>query len=200
MFRFRWGSPFTEHTFTYHLKRVDHRHNFSPYFLGTHLSSYASHLTDAQAASSLVSKALSSPLLSFGPQMLAVALLGYHLGKRDVVAAMTAQTIAFVAFNKVCTSQYFVWFLWLLPLVWPSLKTSRAETGIALSAWIGAQALWLSQAYQLEFQAYPAFARIWASSLLLLGVHTALLGWLLSAWTRHRIERSKSSVKTAKSQ
>lgn len=137
--------------------------------------------------------------MSFGPQLLAVVLLGYQLGKRDVVAAMVAQTVAFVALNKVCTSQYYLWFLWLLPLVWPSLKATRLETGGALAAWLVAQAVWLSQAYQLEFQANPVFARIWASSLLVLAVHALLLVWFFTAWTRHRIDSCKQSVKTSKS-
>lgn len=121
---------------------------------------------------------------------------------------MTAQTIAFVAFNKVCTSQYFLWFLWLLPLVWPSLKVGRLETGLAVAAWVGAQALWLSQAYQLEFEAKQVFATVWASGLVLLVVHASLLVWFLSSWARYRVDvqkhglrvRNRSFVKTLKAQ
>lgn len=108
---------------------------------------------------------------------------------------MTAQTIAFVAFNKVCTSQYFLWFLWLLPLVWPSLKVGKIETGLALVAWVGGQALWLSQAYQLEFEAKQVFARVWASGLLLVGVHAGLLVWFLSSWARFRVDVQKHGLK-----
>ncbi|KAJ1030318.1 hypothetical protein NDA16_001228 [Ustilago loliicola] len=199
-----WGSPFIEHTFLYHLHRADHRHNFSPYFLGTYLSLFSSTAT----TTSLETRILASPLLSFLPQLLTVTALGYHLGKRDVVAAMTAQTIAFVAFNKVCTSQYFLWFLWLLPLVWPSLKVGKIETGVALLAWVGGQALWLSQAYQLEFEAKQVFARVWASGLVLVLVHAGLLVWFLSSWTKFRVDvqkhgleaRNGGMVKTLKSQ
>lgn len=121
---------------------------------------------------------------------------------------MTAQTIAFVAFNKVCTSQYFLWFLCLLPLAWPSLKVGRIETGVALLAWVGGQALWLSQAYQLEFEAKQVFARVWASGLVLVAVHAALLVWFLSSWAKFRIDvhkhglkiRNGTFVKTLKSQ
>ena len=188
----RWGSPFIEHTFLYHLHRSDHRHNFSPYFLGTYLSLF----TSDTSAQSLEARILASPLLSFLPQLLVVTALGYQLGKRDVVAAMTAQTIAFVAFNKVCTSQYFLWFLWLLPLVWPSLKVGKVETGLALVAWVGGQALWLSQAYQLEFEAKPVFARVWASGLALVVVHAALLMWFLSSWARYRVDVQKHGLQT----
>ncbi|KAJ1044506.1 hypothetical protein NDA11_004492 [Ustilago hordei] len=186
-----WGSPFIDHTFLYHLHRADHRHNFSPYFLGTYLSLFNSTTTHA----SLETRILASPLLSFLPQLLTVTALGYHLGRRDVVAAMTAQTIAFVAFNKVCTSQYFLWFLWLLPLVWPSLKVGKVETGIALLAWVGGQALWLSQAYQLEFEARQVFARVWASGLVLVLVHAGLLVWFLSSWTKFRVNVQKHGLK-----
>ncbi|GAK62318.1 glycosyltransferase family 50 protein [Moesziomyces antarcticus] len=186
-----WGTPFIEHTFLYHLRRADHRHNFSPYFLGTYLSLFAAPAHDG----SVVERVLASPLLSFLPQLSVVVALGYLLGKRDVVAAMTAQTIAFVAFNKVCTSQYFLWFLWLLPLVWPSLKVGRIETGVAVAAWVSGQALWLSQAYQLEFQAKQVFVRVWASGLVLLAIHAGLLVWFLSSWARFRAEIQKHGLK-----
>ena len=128
-----WGTPFLEHSFLYHLTRKDHRHNFSPYFLVVYLTDAAESLDTWQE------RVLASPLLSFGPQLLLVIALGWSLGSRDVVAAMTAQTIAFVAFNKVSTSQYFLWFLWLLPVVLPSLSVSKLGLSLVIAAWIGAQ-------------------------------------------------------------
>ncbi|KAN0063042.1 GPI mannosyltransferase 1 [Thecaphora frezii] len=198
-----WGSPFIEHTFTYHLTRRDHRHNFSPYFLTTYLSSVApldptGTSPAAAAAAAAGGGVLSSPLLSFGPQAALVAVLGWKLGERDVVAAMTAQTIAFVAFNKVCTSQYFLWFLWLLPLVWPSLAISKTRAAALVAAWVGSQALWLSQAYLLEFRAQDVFARIWTAGLALLVVHAVMLVEFVKAWAEHR-RRSALAFSTSAS-
>ncbi|EPQ28840.1 uncharacterized protein PFL1_03643 [Pseudozyma flocculosa PF-1] len=194
-----WGAPFVEHTFAYHLTRQDHRHNFSPYFLTTYLSNIPGlrSSTATAAIDSLESRLLSSPLFSFAPQALLVAVLGWRLGKRDVVAAMTAQTIAFVAFNKVCTSQYFLWFLWLVPIVWPSLSIRPGTAAVAVGSWIGAQALWLSQAYLLEFKAQDVFVRIWVSSLALLAVHAALLVTFVRAWARYRISFKLPPVRPA---
>lgn len=140
-----WGTPFIDSTYLYHLRRLDHRHNFSAYFLPTYLSSVPSVLslprgarspitTPTSTASDLaalsialrtlgtslggrnpgqtpgiatpaLSALLSSPLLSFGPQLGLAAYLGFALGKRDPAFACAAQTVAFVAWNKVCTSQ-----------------------------------------------------------------------------------------------
>ncbi len=36
--QFRWGYPFVYETYLYHLHRLDHRHNFSPYWLPIYLS------------------------------------------------------------------------------------------------------------------------------------------------------------------
>ena len=91
-----YSTPFLEHTFLYHLTRIDHRHNFSPYNTLLHLSS---------AAPDKVSS-LGLESLAFIPQILISAILiPIALSKKDLAGTMLAQTFAFVAFNKVCTSQ-----------------------------------------------------------------------------------------------
>jgi phosphatidylinositol glycan class M len=95
---YRYGAPFIEHSFTYHLTRIDHRHNFSIYNTVLHLSS---------AAGSLVQGAgLRIESIAFVPQiLLALILIPLLLAKKDLPSTMLAQTFAFVTFNKVCTSQ-----------------------------------------------------------------------------------------------
>lgn len=98
----RWGEPFLQETYLYHVHRLDHRHNFSPYFYLTYLS-YPGSGAEGTAWSSL----LRSPLVSFAPQMALAVGLGLLFGtdKQELVFAWFVQTVAFVVFNKVCTSQ-----------------------------------------------------------------------------------------------
>ncbi|KAJ2350964.1 GPI mannosyltransferase 1, partial [Coemansia sp. RSA 2618] len=128
-----YGWEFIDETYLYHISRKDHRHNFSMWFLPIYLQFYS----PASAAMGLI---------SFLPQMLAVAVLGLAFGK-DLYFAVFAQTFAFVAYNKVCTSQYFMWYICLLPVVWPYNSQRLVPKGLlVLGVWLGYQALYLHQA------------------------------------------------------
>jgi GPI mannosyltransferase 1 subunit M len=130
---------------------------------------------------------LSSPIVSFGPQLLLTAALGFSLGGFDLVAAFFAQTMAFVHWNKVITSQYFLWYLWLLPVLLPTLQfKSTAKAGLTLAVWIGSQALWLSQAYLLENKAQDTYLRVWLAGLVFLGAQAWVLATVIQAWGRGR--------------
>ncbi len=50
-----------------------------------------------------------------------------------------SQTAAFVTFNKVVTSQYFVWYLCFVPLIAPHLALSPKRAGIMAASWFAAQ-------------------------------------------------------------
>ncbi|PVG00553.1 hypothetical protein CPB86DRAFT_194739 [Serendipita vermifera] len=103
------------------------------------------------------------------------------------------QTFTFVMLNKVCTSQYFMWYLWFLPLVIPRFRqTPGSEQGIStLRAawmailWVGSQALWLSYGYKLEFLGEQVFLELWVSGTVMLVVNAWILGTLLDRyrWT-----------------
>ena len=101
----RWGYPFLYESYFYHLHRLDHRHNFSPYFYLTYLT-YPS-LSGAPEPLPLWNQILRSPLTSFVPQMGLALGLGLLFGRRkeDLVFTWFVQTVVFVVFNKVCTSQ-----------------------------------------------------------------------------------------------
>jgi phosphatidylinositol glycan class M len=91
-----YGYPFLEHSYFYHLIRIDHRHNFSPYNTLLYLNS-SPHAT---------SSSFELERLAFVPQLLLSAVfIPLALAKKDLPSTMLAQTFAFVAFNKVCTSQ-----------------------------------------------------------------------------------------------
>ena len=91
-----YGQEFLHHTYLHHVSRLDHRHNFSPYHLTLYL------------ASAMPKQAFSISSLAFLPQLLlAGVVIPLALVGRDLATTMFAQTFAFVAFNKVCTSQVF---------------------------------------------------------------------------------------------
>jgi GPI mannosyltransferase 1 subunit M len=169
-----YGQPFLQHTYLHHLTRIDHRHNFSPY--NTLL--YASSAVHTMPTGPLPAFKLES--LAFLPQLILSALLiPLALARRHLPGAMLAQTWAFVALNKVCTSQYFLWYLVLLPLYLPiSSFLQRPYFGVtALVLWVMAQVLWIQQAYQLEFLGRSTFVPgLWVAGLVFYAVNMGILG------------------------
>lgn len=144
-----YGWPFLQHTYLHHVTRIDHRHNFSPYNTLLYLNSSA-------PGASLIH--LES--FAFLPQLFLSALaLPVLLAKKDLPSAMLAQTFAFVSFNKVCTSQYFLWYMVFLPFYLPSSSLlARKYLGIAAAvSWIATQSIWLQQGFELEFNGKSTF-------------------------------------------
>ncbi|KAJ1805126.1 GPI mannosyltransferase 1 [Coemansia sp. RSA 2598] len=147
-----YGNEFVEETYLYHVTRKDHRHNYSMWYLPIYL--------EFQSKSSVL-----MGLLSFLPQAVSVAIIGLAFGK-DVYFAVFAQTFAFVTFNKVCTSQYFMWYICFLPVIWPyNTQKLLFKAAILLATWLGTQALYLQQAYRLEFLGENTFTRLWLAGL-----------------------------------
>ncbi|KAF5398539.1 GPI mannosyltransferase 1 [Paragonimus heterotremus] len=105
-----------------------------------------------------------------------------------------AITYAFVTFNKVCTSQYFLWSLVLLPpalanLRLPAKKNVTRAVCENLFVWYGAQVLWLATAYTLELRtpssawmARYAWLLVWSAS----GLFFICNIWLLRRLLRWR--------------
>lgn len=147
-----YGNQYVEESFLYHLKRRDLKHNFSPYFYLLYLNSNQHGL--------LLS------LVSFLPQIvLVVTFVSKFYRPVDLPFCLFLQTYAFVTFNKVCTSQYFLWFLSLLPLIIPRLKCSLKNLFSVLCLWIASQGVWLYAAYALEFHGRDTFIYLWLASL-----------------------------------
>ncbi|KAG8708448.1 GPI mannosyltransferase 1 [Ceratobasidium sp. 394] len=173
-----WGYPFLQHTYLYHLTRRDHRHNFSPYFYPM----YISYTLDTSSSLSRPTQMLRNPLLSFLPQMMLCAMAGLTLGKKDLPFAWFVQTMAFVTFNKVCTSQYFMWYLWFLPLVLPRMNISAKRASLIGVIWVASQALWLSAAFRLELLGESVYLWVWAASVAFLLSNGFVLGEILKTF------------------
>ncbi|KAF4636500.1 hypothetical protein G7Y89_g1602 [Cudoniella acicularis] len=182
-----YGTPFLQQTYLHHITRIDHRHNFSPYNTLLYLSSSLPFLpptTTITATQPAVNLNLES--LAFIPQLLLSAVfLPLLLAKKDLPSTMLAQTFAFVTFNKVCTSQYFIWYTILLPPYLSHTNCSLLTTPklgiITLTLWIATQALWLQQAFNLEFLGLSTFVPgLFVSSLLFFSVNCWILGIIVS--------------------
>ncbi|KAJ2724245.1 GPI mannosyltransferase 1 [Coemansia sp. Benny D115] len=163
-----YGWEFLDDTYLYHVTRKDHRHNYSMWFLPIYL--------EFQSTTSFV-----MGLLSFLPQIIVVTAIGMAYGQ-DVYFAAFAQTFAFVAYNKVCTAQYFMWYICFLPVIWPFNRQRLIFKGAAILAiWFGSQGIWLQQAYRLEFLGENTFFLLWLAGLTIFASSNWILVQIISS-------------------
>ncbi|XP_037071790.1 GPI mannosyltransferase 1-like [Pollicipes pollicipes] len=161
-----YGDEFLQEAYLYHLTRRDVRHNFSVFF-------YLLYLTDELGHWALA-------LVTFVPQVLLVLALAAKFHRpRHLLFCAFCQTYAFVTFNKVCTSQYFLWYLSLLPPVLPRLSASWTEGALLLALWYFAQACWLLPAYLLEFEGRSVHRLVWAESVAFFCANVGILARLV---------------------
>ncbi|PSS02747.1 GPI mannosyltransferase [Actinidia chinensis var. chinensis] len=161
-FFYLYGWEFLNEALLYHLTRIDPRHNFSIYFYHIYLH-YGHEFTVLEK------------LISFLPQFTVQLALVFRFAQ-DLPFCFFVQTVAFVAFNKVITAQYFVWFFCLLPLILPWSNMKLKWEGLSsIFLWIGAQTHWLMWGYLLEFKGKNVFLQLWAASLIFLAANTFVL-------------------------
>eukprot|EP00045_Choanoeca_perplexa_P005205 m.44201 g.44201 ORF g.44201 m.44201 type:complete len:382 (+) comp12995_c0_seq2:34-1179(+) len=162
-----YGNAFVEHTYSYHFGRRDFRHNFSAYFYAVYL--------DAPSFDSIL-----HGFAAFLPLAVVQTWSAVRLHTTPTLC-FAVQTVAFVALNKVYTSQYFLWYLPLVGLA-ATLRpeVSPKHCGIALAVWMLAQGFWLGVAYLLEFQGLDVFWLLSFASCSMTVAHVVCL-WVLFA-------------------
>ncbi|BFZ53172.1 GPI mannosyltransferase 1 [Savitreella phatthalungensis] len=185
-----YGADFIRHTFLYHISRTDHRHNFSPYHLALYMSSAAAATGTAVTGSSFLS------LVAFVPQLLLTLVIIpltflWNNPQSDARHATTtcffAQTFAFVTFNKVVTSQYFLWYLVFIPLWLPGSQLLGLKSRglwywrplMCLALWVGGQGLWLSYAYKFEMLGQQVFQQMWIATICFFAANVFILAQVL---------------------
>ncbi|RNF16764.1 mannosyltransferase [Trypanosoma conorhini] len=188
---YQWfGQQYLDEAFLYHVHREDHRHNFSPYWLLMYLNMASRHLG--------VGADYSPGLFAFLPQALVLSFVSYKL-RRNVAHACCVQTMLFVAFNKVCTVQYFVWFLPFVAFLFAEPREGNEklpgllETVAVVSAWGVTIPVWMLTAVQLEFHGRSDFGRLWLASCVFFLAMVALSAWF--ARIAYRVQEAAAQQK-----
>ncbi|XP_076760691.1 GPI alpha-1,4-mannosyltransferase I, catalytic subunit-like [Xylocopa sonorina] len=163
-----YGYKYLYESLIYHVIRKDTKHNFSVYF-------YMLYLT-ANRSPDLIQK-----IFTFLPQLMLLLLLSYRYSSKSLLTfAMFTQAMVMVTYNPVLTSQYFFWYLSLLPLCLPRIGLSVRRSLCLCFVWILSQSLWLLAAYLLEFKGLNTFTYIWVASLFFFVVNVKILNDIIA--------------------
>jgi phosphatidylinositol glycan class M len=167
LFFWVYGSDFLCETFLYHLARRDYRHNFAPPWLSVYFND--------------------DPTMSWSiARILLCAAISVHL-RNNIRKAWAAIVVCFIAYNPVCTVQYFDWAIALLALI-PGEIRSRRFLG-CVGVWLLPHLVWLGTAYRLEFLGENVFYQLWLWSVaVFVGNNTILWGVLSAGGRQLKIE------------
>ncbi|XP_074102735.1 GPI mannosyltransferase 1-like [Cotesia typhae] len=158
-----YGYKFIYESMIYHLIRKDARHNFSLYF-------YMLYLSIGQTT-----EIIEKIVRVLPPILLIIGLSFRYSNKNKLAFGMMTQAMVMVTYNSVVTSQYFFWYLSLLPICVPYINISLIRYAMLVGIWLIAQALWLNDAYCLEFLGLNKFHSIWVDSILFFFVNIKVL-------------------------
>lgn len=164
-----YGQTFLYEAYIYHLVRKDTRHNFSLFFYMNYLN---------------VDPIAIEKVLTFLPQMILILMVSVQYGRHRKTMSFCIFLLSFimVTFNPVVTSQYFVWFLAILPICLKNLhvKGFGVRRSIAyVILWAGVQGIWLFSAYLLEFKGWNTFGFIWMQGAIFFCVNCFILKELI---------------------
>lgn len=169
VFYLLYNYKFLYESVLYHFIRKDTRHNFSLYF-------YLQYLNSASKVNIL------EKFLTFTPQLILILLISFRFSRTRQTFQFGIFLIAFliVMYNPVITSQYFVWFLSLLPLTINNFRSlSIKQVGVLTILWFAGQGLWLLCAYFLEFKGFNSFDFLWLASAIFFIINVVILQTLI---------------------
>jgi GPI mannosyltransferase 1 subunit M len=164
-----YGNQYLEESYFYHLSRRDARHNFSPLF-------YPLYLLGAKVAW------LGTMSLMLQAALIVTVAVAFAKRKADLPFASFCACAIFVAYNKVVTAQYFIWFLSILPACAARLRITSTRALVLTGLWLVTQLTWLLPAYLLEFQGLNTFMLIWLYSLAFFIVNVFILAELVTCY------------------
>lgn len=159
----KYGYEFLYEAYLYHLVRKDIKHNFSMYFYMNLLNT---------------NPMLIEKILTFLPQFLILLAINVYFGihRKTLGFCIFLQSFIIVAFNPVVTSQYFIWYLALLPICLKNLKSLKPSLALSYCGlWCSVQAVWLYSAYLLEFKGWNTFGFIWIQGLTFFSVNCFIM-------------------------
>jgi phosphatidylinositol glycan class M len=147
-----YRAPFLEETYLYHLHRVDFRHNFAAPW-------YPNYVFD-------------SPNMIWGICRILI-VVALSIKAKYLEYTWAAITMVFIAYNPVCTVQYFDWLFCLLAII-PDVFLDK-NVIISLVSWALSHIVWLLVAYKLEFQGENRFSVLWVCSIIIFAAANYLI-------------------------
>ncbi|XBW36019.1 hypothetical protein QEN19_001594 [Hanseniaspora menglaensis] len=207
----KFGYEFIEHTYLYHIIRSDHRHNFSVWNMVLYMEQMPSLIKQntnnifiknygSNTLKHIYYNVLNNKNLSSVPQFLNCILIpililvkkSFKIQKKHemkpfitLIQVIAVQTMFFVHFNKVITSQYFIWYLTYIPFfslhVVDLFKNNKIRLIKLILVWILSQAVWLYFGFQLEFKNQNCFISLFCAGCLMLLGNVYVIGDFISA-------------------
>lgn len=198
----KFGNEFLEHTYFYHMIRSDHRHNFSVWNMVLYMEQIPQVIKqDAFLVNNKkygffeINKILNNKSLSTLPQLFICTIVPIMLffkktnssnSLEKLIKAIAIQTMLFVHFNKVITSQYFIWYLTYLPFFVDyfieKFNDKKYFELIKLAIiWISSQGVWLLFGFMLEFQNKNVFVELFVAGCFMLIGNVYVISKLIEA-------------------
>ena len=180
----KFGDEFLEHAYFYHMVRSDHRHNFSVWNMVLYMEQIPEVIkqdlfvvNNNKLGPLNMNVIFDNKFLSTFPQLaicfiVPLILFFKETTKSDIteklIKIISIQTMLFVHFNKVITSQYFIWYLTYLPFFidyFMDQFEKKEYFGLVklAAAWVSGQAVWLLFGFLLEFKNKNVFIQLFVA-------------------------------------